>query len=200
VAFFGLRTWRAGRLFDYEEEAIVQAGRFERGTIHAWAFSSEQGFMPPQFQRRLRFGVRMFFASGDRDPLKDTLESFDPLFPGTAYSGKAVQIGPTNLIKSGPIVNITLISRIRMNFDWAHFWRTSLKDGLYGTNLTLVRTGLQTSARKVGSQTTIEIDSRLTTHLSLWTSFIFFDAGEFLKETPPGNDLRYIAAHVAYRF
>src|SRR5262249_11479165 len=143
----------------------------------------------------------MFLASGDRDPEKEDLQSFDPLFPGTSYSGKAAQIGPTNLIKIGPVLNLLVSPRVRLNFDWAYFWRTSLKDALYGTNLTPVRSGLETSARVVGSQATAEADVRLTTHLSLWASFVFFPVGEFLKDsTPPGKDLRYVAAHVAFRF
>lgn len=195
---FGVRTWRAESLFDYEEEAIVQTGSFGGSSIRAWAFSSEEGFTPSKFHRRMRLGVRMFFASGDHDPMD--LESFDPLFPGTSYSGKAALIGPTNLIKIGPVVNLSLNSRVRVNIDWAHFWRTSTNDALYGANLTPVRSGLESSARDVGSQFTTEIDARLTTHISLWGSFTYFRTGEFLKETPPGKDLRYVATHVAYRF
>jgi hypothetical protein len=63
-----------------------------------------------------------------------------------------------------------------------------------------VRSGLETSARDVGSQATTEIDARLTTHVTLWVSFNYFRTGQFLKETPPGDDLRYVATHVAYRF
>jgi Alginate export len=197
---FGVRTWHVGRLFDYEEEVIVQSGSFGKGAIRAWALSSEQGFTPSRFHQRLRFGIRMFLASGDRDPRNSSLESFDPLFPGTAYSGKAALIGATNLIKMGPVVNLSINPAVHVNFDWAHFWRRSLNDGLYGANLTPLRSGLETSARDVGSQATTEVDMRLTTHFSLWTSIAFFRIGDFLKETPPAKSLRYVAAHVAYRF
>jgi hypothetical protein len=52
----------------------------------------------------------------------------------------------------------------------------------------------------VGSQATVELDARLTTHLSVWASFVYFNTGAFLRETPPGLDTRYLAAHAAYRF
>jgi hypothetical protein len=195
-----VRTWRAGRLFDYDQEAIVQRGRFGSGAIHAWAFASEEGMSPFQGAGRARVGVRTFFASGDRDPKDPTLESFDPLFPGISYSGKAGLIGPTNLITVDPSFAMSVHPRVRFTFDWAQFWRASVHDGLYGINVALLRSGLSTTDRRVGSQGTVEIDVHVSAHLSLWGSVTAFRTGPFLEKSPPGADLRYVAIHSAYRF
>jgi hypothetical protein len=31
-------------------------------------------------------------------------------------------------------------------------------------------------------------------------SFVFFNTGRFLKETPPGLNTRYVSGHASYRF
>jgi hypothetical protein len=196
----GVRTWRVGRFVDYDEEAIVQRGQFGSSAIRAWAFASEQGMTPPRVSGRARIGLRAFFASGDRDPKDPTLQSFDPLFPGISYSGRAVLIGPTNLITVDPSFAISVDPRVRVTFDWAQFWRASLHDGVYGINVALLRSGLDAAERGVGSQATIEVDARLSMHFSLWGSITAFQTGRFLRNNPPGADLQYVAAHAAYRF
>jgi hypothetical protein len=197
---FGVRMWRTGSPFDYDEEAIVQRGRFGAGSVRAWALASEEGVSPPRWPGRARAGFRTFIASGDRDPSDSTLQSFDPLFPGIAYSGKASLIGPTNLITIDPSLAMSPHPRVRIALDWARFWRTSSRDGLYGINVGLLRSGLGTKARLVGSQATAEVDVRMTAHLSAWSSVTAFRTGAFLRDAPPGEDLRYVAAHMVYRF
>jgi hypothetical protein len=197
---FGVRIWRIGRTFDYDEEIIVQNGRFGGGPIRAWAFASEQGITPPRLPGRTRVGVRAFVASGDRDPSDATLESFDPLFPGIAYSGKASLIGPTNLIAIGPSLAVSPHERVRLTSDWATLWRTSRNDGLYGINVSLLQAGVATNTRHVGSQGTAEVDVRVSRHITVWGSITGFRTGTFLRSSPRGENVRYVAAHLAYRF
>jgi hypothetical protein len=185
--------------YRYDEEAIVQRGRFGSAPIRAWALASDQGVSSIRM-RRARLGVRVFATSGDRDPTDSTRQTFDPLFPGIAYSGKAGLIGPTNLVTLSPSFAMSPLSRVRLTVDWARFWRTSARDGLYGINVALLRSSVGTDARAVGSQATVEVDVRLTTHVSVWTAVTAFRTGRFLAEAAPGEDLRYLAAHAAYRF
>ena len=196
----GVRVWGAAGWFDYDEELILQGGRFGRGSIRAYATASDLGLMLPFRAWRPRLGLRVFAASGDDDPLDPELNAFDPLFPSTAYSGRAALVGPTNLVTIDPSVSLTPHGRVRVTVDWAPFWRTSVRDGVYGINVAVVRTGQRSVERFVGSQATAEIEARLTTHLTVWTSVVLFRAGAFLRETPPGLDTRYLAAHAAYRF
>jgi hypothetical protein len=196
----GVRVWgTAGRL-DYDEEGIFQWGRFGPNPIRASAVTSDMGLTVARRAGRPRVGTRLFFASGDRNPAEPTLNAFDSLFPSTAYSGKAGLVGPTNLVRIDPFVSFAPDRRLRVAIDWAPAWRTSIRDGLYGINGAVLRTGRRSAKRFVGSQTTLEIDSPMTTHLSLWASIVLFRAGAFLRETPPGLDTRYVAAHAAYRF
>lgn len=86
----------------------------------------------------------MFAASGDRNPSAGELNAFDPLFPGTAYSGRAALVGPTNLVTVDPSVSVSPHRRLRVVLDWAPFWRTSTADGLYGINVGVLRFGQRT--------------------------------------------------------
>jgi hypothetical protein len=196
----GLRVWGSVGRLEYDEEVILQWGRFGRDSIRAYAVASDAGWVLASPAGRPRLGARVFVTSGDRDPLEARLNSFDPLFPSIAYSGKAGLIGPTNLVTLDPSLSFSPHRLLRVTTDWAMFWRTSTNDGVYGINVAVMRTGQQSDARFVGSQATVELDVRLTTHLSVWASYVYFNTGAFLRETPPGVDTRYLAAHAAYRF
>ena len=196
----GVRVWGSAGRLDYDQELIVQLGTFGHDPIRAYAIASDLGWGLASTGGRPRLGVRVFGTSGDRDPLEPKLNSFDPLFPGIAYSGRSALLGPTNLVTVDPSLSFSPHRRFRITTDWALFWRTSTHDGIYGVNVAVLRTGQASAARFVGSQTSVDVDGALTSHLSVSASVVLFNAGTFLKETPPGLDTRYIAGHVAYRF
>jgi len=181
-----------------------QWGTFGEADVRAWAVAAEHGYTWRDAPARPRAGLRTFVASGDRDPRDNRMQSFDPLFPGIAYSGRAVLIGPTNLIALDPGLTLTPRRSVTVTADCAWFWRTSTRDGLYGINVALLRTGQVSDARAVGSQGTLEIEWRVDRHLTVWGSFVGFHAGAFMAETPtgtpPGKDICYVAIHTAYRF
>jgi hypothetical protein len=196
----GTRTWGRAGGFDYDEEVIGQVGTFGQADVRAWAVASDDGYTWREAPGRPRAGVRTFVASGDGNPHDSRLGSFDPLFPGIAYSGRAVLIGPTNLINLDPGITFVPRSNVTVTGDWAWFCRTSTHDGLYGINVALLRTGQLSRSRAVGSQGTVEVEWRADRHLTVWGSVVYFRAGQFMKETPPGEDIRYIAIYSAYRF
>jgi len=196
----GIRVWGSAGRADYDEEAIVQWGTFGQDPIRAYAIASDIGWVVASAGGHPRVGTRVFVASRDRDPLAPKLNSFDPLFPSIAYSGKAGLVGPTNLVTVDPSLSFTPHPLLRVTTDWAMFWRTSTQDGIYGINVAVLRTGQQSTARFVGSQANVELEARLTMHVSVWASIVYFNTGRFLRETPPGLDTRYVAGHLSYRF
>jgi hypothetical protein len=196
----GIRVWGSAGRLDYDQEVIVQLGSFGPDPIRAYAIASDFGWVLASIAGRPRLGLRVFGTSGDRDPLEPKLNSFDPLFPGIAYSGRAALLGPTNLVTIDPSLSFSPSRRFRITTDWALFWRTSTQDGVYGINVAMLRTGQASEARFVGSQATVDIDGAVTSHLSVSASLVLFNAGTFLKETPPGLDTRYLSGHVSYRF
>ena len=122
------------------------------------------------------------------------------MFPGTAYSGPVGLIGPANSIDVTPGVRVAVSRRVTLTIDHALYLRQSVDDGVYGISVNLIRPGGASRARNVGRQLTVQTDVRIDEHLTLGITSTMFVAGRFLHETPPGNDVAYLAVSSTYRF
>lgn len=197
---FGGRIWGVFKQFDYNYELIGQTGSFGTGKIRAFAVVSDTGFNLPKTKFQPRFGLRASVTSGDKNRENLNLQSFNPLFPGTAYSGAIALVGPTNIMDLTPSVRLNLNKKITVSLDSAFYWRQSLADGLYGINVNLQRTGNLSRERFVGSLPSIRLDYRLNRHFTYTIIYSHFFAGNFLKETPPANSVDYFSTWISYRF
>jgi Alginate export len=70
-------------------------------------------------------------ASGDRNPNGQTLGTFNPLFPTTAYSGRIGLIGASNVIDVTPNFRFRLSRRVYFVPECSFFWRESVHDGIH---------------------------------------------------------------------
>ena len=70
-----------------------------------------------------RLGFRANVTSGDKDRNDPDSQTFSPLFPGTAYSGRIGLIGPSNVIDTTP----TLRLRLHPRRQWIVRLRVSLE-------------------------------------------------------------------------
>jgi hypothetical protein len=195
----GIRAWGAGERWDYNIEPILQWGRFGSGRIRAWAIASDVGRSWRERPLSPRFGLRADITSGDRDPEAVSLETFNPLFAGGPYSGLAGLVGPSNVWDVTPHFSVRL-STLTIASGFAVFSRTSRSDGIYGINLNLERTGRMSRALHVGVQPTVQATWSPSRHLTAVVTASFFNVGRFLIETPPGQNVGYTTAFVAYRF
>jgi Alginate export len=196
---FGARAWGSGERWDYNIEPILQWGRFESGRIRAWALATDVGVTWRRHPLRPRLGFRADATSGDRDPEAVSLETFNPLFAGVPYSGLAGLVGPSNVWDVTPSFSVS-ISDLTVTGGCAIFARTSHGDGVYGINLNLERTGRLTRASHVGIQPTVQATWSPSRYFSAVATASFFRVGRFLTETPPGRNVLYTTAFVAYRF
>jgi hypothetical protein len=195
----GARTWgrRAGT--DYNYEVIFQWGSFGDAPIRAWALATDTGYELRSYTRPMRVAVRAALTTGDRRPDSPTLHTFNPLFPGTAYSGRAGLVGPANSIDVTPSVRLTA-GRLTLTVDHAWYWRQSVHDGLYGIGVNLVRRAGGSRAHDVGRQLTMQAEVRPDDHFAFGVTFTAFFAGRFLRETRPGGNVLYTAVNSTYRF
>lgn len=196
----GARIWGRRGAWDFNAEAGVQAGRFGAGRIRAWDAATDNGLTLEQLPLTPRIGLRADATSGDRDPGNPDLETFNPRFPNTAYSGLSGLVGPANSLDLVPSVRLSLAPRLALTGGIAFFWRTSVRDGLYGITVAPVRTGGGSRARFVGRQTTLELVWRPDHHLTYSATLTAFATGRYLRETPPGESVRYVQSWVSYRF
>ena len=197
----GMRLSGQPQPWEYDFEAIWQFGRFGSGNLMAWAFASATRFNVPELPLHPYVGFVGDVTSGNQNPHSTNLQTFNPMFPTGAYLNLANPIGPANFIQAHPSVGVHLGERITADTGWAFVWRESIHDGIYGPFVgPPIRTGQLSTARYVGSSPTLTVSYSATRHLSFVASYVHFFAGTFLKETPPGKDMDYLAFWLDYMF
>jgi len=190
--------------FDYNFDTIFQWGNFKSAGheigIRAWALASDVGHTINRIPLKPRLGLRADATSGDRDPNDHPLQTFNPLFPGTAYSDTIGLIGAANSLALNPNLRFAVKDRLTVSTGTAFFWRQSTRDGIYGINVAPLRTGQQSPARSVGALPSVRLDWRVNRHFTYTAIYSHFFAGRFLKETPPGEDVDYVSTWLTFRF
>ena len=194
----------AVRAFDYNFDTIFQWGTFWSSGgqigILAWALASDVGLTLNSIPLKPRLGLRADATSGDRDPNDRRLQTFNPLFPGTAYSDTIGLIGAANSLALNPNLRFPVSERWTVSAGMAFFWRQSTRDGIYGINVAPLRPGGLSHARHIGTLPSVRADWRISRHLAYTAVYSYFFAGRFLKETPPGEDVNYISTWLTFRF
>ena len=109
--------------WDFDYEALWQYGSFSSASIRAWTVASETGYRLPTLPLKPRFSARADIASGD-DPRRNTLGTFNPLFPKGNYFGVIATAGPgpINFIDVHPRVEATLPHGVTASVDWIFQW------------------------------------------------------------------------------
>src|SRR5262249_57357567 len=102
------------------------------------------------------------------------------------YSDTIGLIGAANSLALNPNLRFAVKERLTVSAGTALFWRQSARDGIYGINVTPLRTGQQSRARAVGTLPSVRLDWRINLPLPYTAIYSRFFAGKFLKETPPG--------------
>ncbi len=197
---FGIRFWSVNPALDYNWEGGVQRGNFEGLAIRAWYFASDTGYTFAGRAGRPRLGLRVDATSGDRDPNDGELNTFNALFASTAYSGLAGQLGPANAIDVAPSLSFSPRPNLRVTLGAIGFWRMSPDDGIYSATGSLRRDGQSSSARHIGNQFTAQLVATPTRNWTLLATLAYFEAGRFLEESPPSEDVTYFTAWAAFRF
>jgi hypothetical protein len=195
----GSRIWNQGTFFDYNTDFILQTGRFASGHILAGAVSSNDGITLRDLKLRPRLGVRFDYASGDSDRSSRNLNTFNPLFPNPMYSSLSALLGPSNLTDLGPTIRLTLDSKTAITPEVPFYWRSSIRDGIYGFAGNLIRPANLSTARFVGFQPGFVLEHTFSTHFSSTAGYFHFFTGDFLKQTPPGKNVGYFYATLTFR-
>lgn len=197
----GVRLWsEPGGAWDFNWEGGIQYGEFEDLRVRAWYFASETGFTFREAPSSPRLGLRLDATSGDRDPGDGELNTFRAPFASAAYSGLAGQVGPSNVLDVAPSVSWSPRRDTRVTVGAIGFWRVSRDDGIFTTTGGLRRSGQTSDARHIGNQFTGQVVYTPARNWTVLALLAWFDAGRFLHETPPGDDVTYFTAWITYRF
>ena len=196
----GTRWWGKNGRLDYNFEYIRQFGNFGNGDINAFTFASDTGYTWKFQPHKLRLSLRGDISSGDDDPNDSDLETFNLMFGKGKHLGQLAPYGPVNLFEVHPKAELTLYDKYKIVAMWEFLWRYSVDDGIYSIANTPLRTGSSSDARYVGNQAILEATWQVDRHLAVSGLFSYFFAGTFLKETPPGEDIKYTSAMLTYKF
>ena len=198
---FGLRWWDKPGPWDYDFEFIYQFGKFGKGNIRAFTFASNSGYsLRFNNGHKFRLSLRGDISSGDDDPSDVDLGTFNLMFGKGKHLGQLAPYGPVNLYELHPKVNITLYEKYKIVAMWEFLWRQNLNDGIYSIANIPLRAENKSKARYVGNQAILEATWQVDRHLSITGLFGYFFAGTYLKETLPGEDIRYTSAMLVYKF
>lgn len=196
----GGRFFGVSRSLDYNNEVMFQWGSVGSSQVRAWAAATDTGYTMAKWPLTPRFGARSDFASGGSSADGKTLNTFNPLFPGTAYSGKIGLLGPSNILDVNPSIRFKPIKAMTVAWEWGFFWRESLDDGIYGTLVQLLKTGHRSRARFIANQPDVQISWILNRHLTATGIFTRFQSGQFIEETPPSSPIGFATIYLTYRF
>ncbi|HEU5239262.1 MAG TPA: alginate export family protein, partial [Pyrinomonadaceae bacterium] len=200
----GFRSFGQTGAFDYNLDTFLQLGSFhsmgtEKG-IRAWGAASDSGYSFIHSNLKPRLGLRADITSGDKNPKDDLLQTFNPYFPGTSYSDTIGLIGAPNSIAVFPNLRLVPRNKFTVAVGPAFFWRQSTRDGLYGINVTPLRTGQLSQERFVGVQPSFRLDWPIQRHWSYTLILSQFATGQYLKETPPGKSTNYFTSWLTFKF
>jgi hypothetical protein len=190
----------AGTRIDLNYDVVFQWGRFAGAPIRAWGFATETGYRFPSARWRPRLSVRTDIASGDRDGNDPRLESFNPLFPGNAYSGSVGLLGPTNLTDLTPSLTVSPRGNLTIGVEAPSYWRTSTGDGVYATDLRVLFGPEAGTGKYVGTNPGVIMVWQLTRHLQLQGVITRFFSGAFLDRTFVADGFGFYSFTARYRF
>ena len=196
----GVKWMRTSGRFSINYDALFQAGAFRTHAIRAWAFATETAFRFTSTGWRPRVNLRADIASGDRDVADRRLQSFNPLFPGNAYSGAVGLFGPTNLTDLTPALTVSPRPTLTIGFEAPSYWRTSTADGVYATDLRLLLRPDAGRGTYVGTNPGVVVIWQATRHCQLQAAITRFLPGTFLETTFVASGFRFYSASAVYRF
>jgi Alginate export len=199
----GTRFWGEWGEWDHNGQVDIQQGAFGDGTLRAWGAVDDTGYTFRSARFQPRVGATFAITSGDDGNPTSPLGTFNPLFPTGFYFGQGVinLNGPSNFIQFDPHIGLQLTESVRVIFDSNFFWRTSLRDGVYGLAVNLLVSGQGNSERYVGSQPSVGVYWQVTRHLSVSAAYNHFFVGPFLlTAAPPGRSVDYGATWLSYKF
>lgn len=196
----GSRIWGSRAGWDWNWEAIGQAGSFGDGAIRAWSLATDTGYRWPVLPWAPRVGLSANIASGDADPASPELGTFNPLFPRGNYFSELALLGPRNFVNLHPSLTLAPTERLSLTVDVDLFWRLQRQDGIYSPGGALLRASQGHDARHVGTELSFNAGWQLAPTISLTGIYAHFFPGAFLAQSGPAESIDFFEATLKIDF
>ena len=117
--------------YDYALEAALQFGKFNNQNIEAYAAALLAGYTL-DLGIKIRFGIEVSAASGDKDPNDNKYQTFNQLYavPHFIY-GIQDLISWQNMASAGPNLKLIFKERMSLTLSYLYFQRIETSDAWY---------------------------------------------------------------------
>lgn len=182
--------------FDWDLEAMGQAGEVGAATARAWAVGARAGYtFQAAWQPRL--GLQFDAASGDERRGDGVLGTFNPLFPNGYYFTLAGYTGYANLVHLKPSLTLSPAARLKLMAAVGLQWRATTQDAIYvQPNMAVAGTAGVGSAW-TGSYGQLRLDYAFDAHLSGAIEAVHFEVGDTILRAG-GRSSDYLGAQLQY--
>jgi alginate export protein len=180
---------------DWDIEAMHQSGRIGIEDIEAWAFGSLGGYTFTSIPWTPRLGLQVDAASGDKNPLDNQLNTFNPLFPNGYYVTLAGYTGFVNFIHLKPSVTLHPLPRLKLMTAIGAQWRETTADAVYTQPDNAVAGTAGRAGQYTGTYGQFRGDYILTEHVWLALEVVHFAVSDVIREVG-GHDSNYIGAEI----
>jgi hypothetical protein len=195
---FGARWFGGRNQWDWNSEAVVQAGDFANHSIFAWTVSFDSGYTwDATWQPRL--GLKFDVASGSHGLTNGTQGTFDALYFKSGYFNDASLIRPANIIDVHPNLRANLTRSVSIDGGADVFWRYSRNDAVYAPPGYIAVPSLRTGSAYVGTAMDANLEWRVNRHLSLLASYVHFFTGDYIHAAG-GRDVNYVSTTMSFLF
>jgi Alginate export len=199
---FGLRLFSQNPKLNYELESTYQIGTFNNLDINAYGFSWDINY---KLEDKYRFtlGIGANYISGDKNKSDNQLNTYNLIFSKPQY-GLAAPIGSSNIVNFNPYVKVHPLKKLSVLAGVYFMQRQSTQDGTYSPGMAELRpnpSNLFLSTKKsIGTQYALETNYELNNHFSFAFDGAYFKAGNYVKETGKGLDIKYVAFKSTFKF
>ncbi len=185
--------------FDWDLEAMGQAGDIAGKSIRAWAVGSRSGYTISDLSWMPRLGLQIDAASGDHKAGDNTLGTFNPLFPNGYYFTLAGYTGYVNLIHLKPSLTVKPIASLALMVAAGLQWRETTADAVYvQPNLPVPGTAGK-AGRWSGVYWQFRADWTITPNLAAAVEAVRFQIGDVIRRAG-GHDPTYFNVEFKYGF
>nr|WP_244432084.1 alginate export family protein [Rhodopseudomonas sp. B29] len=182
--------------FDWDLEAMGQAGEVGASTARAWAVGARAGYtLTTAWQPRL--GLQFDAASGDEHRGDGVLGTFNPLFPNGYYFTLAGYTGYANLVHLKPSITLSPAARLKLMAAVGLQWRATTQDAIYVQPNVAVAGTAGVGSAWTGSYQQLRLDYAFDAHLSGAIEAVHFEVGDTILRAG-GRSSDYLGAQLQY--
>lgn len=192
--------------WDYDTEFAVQTGEVAGRDLASFASHVGGGYtVADGLLKGSRFGLEYNFATGDRNPDDDDVETFQNLFPTNhIYYGFMDAFSWQNLHDVAVTWKANPWKSVTTRLDFHAFWLAETTDSWYRANgVTTVRplnAAAEAASRFAGTELDFVVTWQANTHLAFEAGYCRFFAGDYLADTGASDDANFGYAQTTISF